>query len=549
MSEQYPGGFISKTPPEPTATVARGLWTLSQAAGYAKQGLWPRSPGAPTIGTATIAGTVASVPFTAPTDTGSAAITAYVATSNTGGFTGTSATSPISVSGLIPLSSYTFTVVATNGAGTGPASAASNSVTAVIPSWILTLTGSVAQPFDMAVDSAGNLYASGTTAGSPNTDGLLVKITSDGAVLAKKTVTGSNYEQIESTEIDSSGNIFLFGYNIPTGAAQGQALVMKLNSSYGITWQKKFEFTSNPGDEDPATGGIDSSGNVYFAYGVSTSGRRRGAVAKLASNGGVQYTRQFYPSGAIDTYVRYGVVDSSGNLYVNITSLNNSPFQIRQVTMKVDNAGNPVWIRTLSKSGANTSASEGQSIAIDSSGNVYVVATGDFGGRNAGVVAKYNSSGTIQWQRALSSASKALLLEGVAVDSSGNVYAVGKDDSNNRAAIFKFNSAGTLQWQNQIYYTGASNTIRGCVVVGSYIYLSGFSSSALVGANLFKLNVDGSGAGTYGSWTYSSNNYSSDTGDFTETSFSYTFDGIEADSADTSLSIGDKTLTETLTTF
>jgi hypothetical protein len=413
--------------------------------------------------------------------------------------------------------------------------------------WILTLTGSVAQPFDMTVDSSGNVYASGSTAGSPNTDGLLVKITSDGAVLDKKTVTGSDYEMIDGTKVDSSGNIYLFGYNIPTGVGAGQALVMKLNSSYGITWQKKFE-NPTPGDEDPATGGFDSSGNVYFAYGFFGGGIRRGVAAKLASNGGVQYTRSFFTSGT-DAYVRAAVADSSGNLYINITNLINSPFQLRQVTMKVNNAGDVVWNRQLFKSGANTTAAEGQSIAIDSSGNVYVVASGIYDGNNAGVVAKYNSSGTIQWQRALYSASKALLLEGVAVDSSGNVYAVGKDDTNNRGVIFKYNSSGTLQWQNQIYYTGASNTIRGCIVSGSYIYLSGFSSSALVGANIFKLGTDGTGTGVYGSWTYSSNNYTSATGDFTDASYTYTFDGIEAGSADTSLSIGNKTLTETLTTF
>jgi hypothetical protein len=41
MSEQYPGGFISKTEPTVTTSSAQGMWTLSQQAGYQKQGLWP----------------------------------------------------------------------------------------------------------------------------------------------------------------------------------------------------------------------------------------------------------------------------------------------------------------------------------------------------------------------------------------------------------------------------------------------------------------------------------------------------------------------------
>lgn len=44
MSEQYPGGWISKSPPTPNGSTAPGLWNLSQQAGYQKQGLWPIPP-------------------------------------------------------------------------------------------------------------------------------------------------------------------------------------------------------------------------------------------------------------------------------------------------------------------------------------------------------------------------------------------------------------------------------------------------------------------------------------------------------------------------
>lgn len=41
MSEQYPGGYITKTPPTPTSSAAPGLWTLSQQAFYRQNGDWP----------------------------------------------------------------------------------------------------------------------------------------------------------------------------------------------------------------------------------------------------------------------------------------------------------------------------------------------------------------------------------------------------------------------------------------------------------------------------------------------------------------------------
>lgn len=87
------------------------------------------APGAPTIGAATAGEASASVAFTAPASNGGAAITSYTVTSSPGGITASGSASPINVTGLTNGTAYTFTVTATNSVGTGPASAASNSVT------------------------------------------------------------------------------------------------------------------------------------------------------------------------------------------------------------------------------------------------------------------------------------------------------------------------------------------------------------------------------------------------------------------------------------
>ncbi|MBN5050407.1 autotransporter domain-containing protein [Stenotrophomonas maltophilia] len=94
------------------------------------------TPGAPTIGTATAGNGQSSVTFTAPASTGGSSITGYMVTSNPGGLTGSGSSSPITVNGLTNGIAYTFTVTATNSAGTGSASAASNAITPASPQTI-----------------------------------------------------------------------------------------------------------------------------------------------------------------------------------------------------------------------------------------------------------------------------------------------------------------------------------------------------------------------------------------------------------------------------
>jgi len=130
----YTRGGMAGRPVSPTAgdlyfntdKKAFEVWTGSAWVSVAVNGAVPL---APTIGTATVSGLTASVPFTGPTDFGDAAITSYTATSNPGGITGSNASSPISVSGLSQATSYTFTVTATNSYGTSNESSASNSIT------------------------------------------------------------------------------------------------------------------------------------------------------------------------------------------------------------------------------------------------------------------------------------------------------------------------------------------------------------------------------------------------------------------------------------
>ncbi len=122
-------------------------------------------PGAPTGVTATAGESQALASFTPPVSDGGSGIIYYTATSDPGGITASGPSSPISITGLTNGVSYTFTVTATNGVGTGPASDPSNSVTPTPSTVSLTVAGS-------AGTSGGAITDSGSINCSIAPDGL-----------------------------------------------------------------------------------------------------------------------------------------------------------------------------------------------------------------------------------------------------------------------------------------------------------------------------------------------------------------------------------------
>ena len=130
-----------------TATNASGAGPAS-ASSNAVTPSAPTAPGAPTGVTATAGNAAATVSWTAPGNGGSA-ITSYTVTP----YIGSTAQTPVTVTGSPPVTSatvtgltngtsYTFTVTATNGVGTGPASSPSNSVTPNVPPAVTSVTPS-----------------------------------------------------------------------------------------------------------------------------------------------------------------------------------------------------------------------------------------------------------------------------------------------------------------------------------------------------------------------------------------------------------------------
>jgi hypothetical protein len=93
-----------------------------------------KKPGTPTSVSASAGNASATVSFTEPSNEGKTGTATYVATSSPGSITGSSTTSPITVSSLSNGTAYTFTVIADTPYGvSSDVSSASSAVTPTAP--------------------------------------------------------------------------------------------------------------------------------------------------------------------------------------------------------------------------------------------------------------------------------------------------------------------------------------------------------------------------------------------------------------------------------
>ena len=340
----------------------------------------------------------------------------------------------------------------------------------------------------IALDSSGNVYVGGysdATWGSPvnafagDTDAFAAKLDSSGNRTWNTFMGSSGYDYGRGIAIDSSGDVYVFGdsdatWGSPVNALAGgnDAFAAKLDSSGNRTWNTFMG--SSLGDRG---GGIavDSSGNVYVGgYSDATWGSPVNAHAGTCVNCGDAFAA------------------------------------------KLNSSGNRTWHTFMGGSDYDF----GVSIAIDSSGNVYL------GGRSKATwgspvnahsgmsdifAAKLNSSGNRTWHTFMGSSGDDYGID-IAVDSSGNVYIGGYSDATwgspvnalaggNDAFAAKLDSSGNRTWHTFMGSSGYDQG-RGIAVDSSgNVYVRGYSDATwgspinahAGGGDAFAAKLDSSG--------------------------------------------------------
>ena len=371
-------------------------------------------------------------------------------------------------------------------------------------------------------DSAKNVYVTANykpTAGGGN--GIIAKIDPSGAILWQRNLADTNASGSQSyyaggITLDSSNNVYAVGTFNNTSAGRNSEIV-KYNSSGTIQWQRKLVGATTAANQQDWVYSCftDSSANLYVAgYSRNSSNAPQGAFEKYDTNGTIQWQRTFYGGAtAGNRNDQWAAIsgDSSGNSYLAGTARNASNQNIAYL-VKYNSGGAIQWQRSITDPYASGHFGYANGSVIDSSSNVYTGGQGynSSGGYEAWI-AKYNSSGVIQWQRAIdnggSAAATYAQVYSIGIDSSANIY-VGGGYKNSSAGypgcVLKYNSSGTIQWQRSIAdgntAVNQSETIAGITTdVSGDLYITGQIKNTSGGYNgiLMKVPADGSKTGTY----------------------------------------------------
>ena len=332
----------------------------------------------------------------------------------------------------------------------------------------------------------------------------LVKLDSIGNVLWKRRLKDPSYNYHDyghGVATDSSDNAYICGQHHRQAQAGGstdrkEAFVAKYDPSGNLLWQRGLGGT---GDQYLMKLQVDSSGNIY-AVGHSSGDL---LIAKYDSSGNMQWYRTYGDTEIINTSGTYGNsihIDSSGNIYIGgsarvVSTVDENGNSVRSEDMsmylwKLDSNGDMLWQRRVR---TPWETNYGNAVTSDDSGNVYLTGSLYVHGRSTSssysvdcILVKYDSSGNMQWHRTTKTAGSGRGSgNSVVLDSAGNVYvnATFHNGVSPRylfdSVLLKYNSSGTLQFTRR--FGGTEHDYSGRLAIDALgsLYIAGYGGSEL----------------------------------------------------------------------
>ncbi len=305
--------------------------------------------------------------------------------------------------------------------------------------------------------------------------------------------TGNFIDRAYAIAVDYSKNVYVTGSSSGSGSLDDYATI-KYYHNGDTAWVRRYSASVNLPDRAYGIV-VDDSDYVYVSgYSYDSLTNFDYATIKYSPDGETSWVRRYNGPGNSDDYAYAIAVDGSGNVYVTGSGQGNG---LDCATIKYYSNGDTAWVRRYD--GPVHSDDYADGIAVDSSGNVYI--TGFSWGSGTGrdyVTIKYNLYGDELWVRRYDMENSDDYAYSIAVDGSGNVYVTGVSYGSGTSydyATIKYDPAGKQLWVKR--YNGPPGN--------SYDWASAIAVDS--SGNVY---VTGSSYGIGTDWDYATIKYDTD---------------------------------------
>jgi len=344
--------------------------------------------------------------------------------------------------------------------------------------WVTRIADGVWRLGGICVDSVGEIYVTGDqytgTANSSRT--TLWKLTNNGEANTQSGVDGMTNRTWGAPAVNPAGTSSIWiphnGYTSTEDSWKHRFnSIGSANTDFTAQYQANVTIKTGSSTEgstnESGVMAVDSSNNIYYG-GTTSFAETLWAYDSTATS--LQWSLRFVkPYAGNFTSID---VDTSNVAVGSSDYKDAAPNRHGFISKITSSTGNVQWQKQLNPPSNNELYIN--DVALTSNGVLLVTGRGFVAGDFwRGFVASISADGsTIDWIRQYYISGRNIIGLNVKVDSSNNVYVMYKDLFDTQIYIVKYNSSGTIQWQRTLTYTSPNMDGRGLYIRGDVMYIS-----------------------------------------------------------------------------